>query len=766
MFKTNQSFLQILPNKKALYFVLITLLIGLSGVAFSAYLKVSGQTAEAQGDKPGETTAQQCPTCRPPTPQVIYAPLIDLREASSSEIVLNCRSSHVIDAVPTFYTDTGEPIVGQTISLKPAEMRFVDVMSLIPAEHRNRQKWGGMSLSYTGNSMEVWAQLTLHGIGQNGSTDVLFVVVNAQRSNVREAVWRMPKNAAATIALGNYSDSLAVATLTYSNGETEQVNVAPYATEIVKRRNNGQNQSDTKAESVRIESSGELGRLIPTGLVVSNNGGYASSIRFYDPQNIAQPNLYATNFRLKDSTPHLVLKNTSDNPVTAQPRFLPASGEGSGVVELPAVTIAANAIKEVDLTGLVTAAKTRADLDSVSVQIINSGAAGSLVGAINTTNNLTKVDYDIPLRDSGLTRNSAGGYTVRLDDDYSTILSITNVGEKSGKFTMQVNFDGGFYALYPQKLEPGATATFDIRNIRDQQIPDSEGRKLPLNFAFGQIRWSLVGAPQTRLIGRSEVVSKTDKVSSSYSCFVCCPNMYNNGWITPYTAEVEAGETFQFSSQQQDRDCYQNLYSPYPVEANWTINDDQIATVGFDGSTTAISEGDAYLTANWTGQFWWADATEACLPDEIPVNRTANLIVPSAILFKTLSNDVNSEIATFSQGIGSQTANVNLSGGRQVCTGSRTSFNITINFDLPPDAVSIFHPDSRTFVSDSETQQFQYLSFDFQDVSYSLRRGKMIINLRRVRPTAADNSIRIRITGGLQAGGSYNGNAKVTFTCP
>jgi hypothetical protein len=53
---------------------------------------------------------------------------------------------------------------------------------------------------------------------------------------------------------------------------------------------------------------------------------------------------------------------------------------------------------------------------------------------------------------------------------------------------MQVNFDGGFYALYPQKLEPGATKTFDIRKIRDQQIPDSQGRRLPLNFAFGQIR--------------------------------------------------------------------------------------------------------------------------------------------------------------------------------------------------------------------------------------------------------------------------------------
>ena len=75
--------------------------------------------------------------------------------------------------------------------------------------------------------------------------------------------------------------------------------------------------------------------------------------------------------------------------------------------------------KEINLTPLINAARNRQALDSVSVQIINSGRNGSLIGAANFTNSVTGVDYDIPLRDSGMTRNSAGGYPVRLDECYS-----------------------------------------------------------------------------------------------------------------------------------------------------------------------------------------------------------------------------------------------------------------------------------------------------------------------------------------------------------
>lgn len=132
MFGTHLSLLQTLPRKRFLHLIVLFIFIGLGNIATTFDAKVGAQTA-----------TQSCPTCRPPTPQVIYAPIIGLPETARSEIVLNSRSPQPIDVTPTFYTLEGMPIAGQVISLQPAEMRFVDVLSLIPEEHRNQHNWGG-----------------------------------------------------------------------------------------------------------------------------------------------------------------------------------------------------------------------------------------------------------------------------------------------------------------------------------------------------------------------------------------------------------------------------------------------------------------------------------------------------------------------------------------------------------------------------------------------------------------------------------------------
>jgi hypothetical protein len=596
-------------RKKLLRLTLLGLLIGLIGIISIPDYKVTGQ----------QSPVQSCPTCKPPAQQIIYTPLIESKELSYSEINLNCRSSHPIDVIPTFYTAEGMPVIGETIHLLPAEMRFIDIQSLIPTEHRGKHGWGGMSLSYTGNTMEVWAQMTLHGITKNGSVNSLFAVVDARRSNIREAVWRMPKNAVATIALGNYSDMPAAATLTFSSGDVEQINLAPYATEILQRKSNGQNVTKIEAESVTISSNGQTGRLITTGFVSLENGDFGSSIRFADPENVAQPNLYSTNFRLKDTAAHIVLKNTTTSPITARPRFLPMAGEGSGVVELPVVTIQPNAIKEVNLTTLMNVARTRPDFDSVGVQIINGGTAGSLIGAANFTNNVTGIDYDIPLRDSGTAQNSAGGYPIRLDDDYTTNLSITNVGDKAGQFTLQVNFGGGLYAMYPRELAPGETAVFDFRKIRDQQIPDSSGKVLPLNLAVAQIRWSMIGRAQTRMIGRSEIISKSGKVSSSYSCGVCCRNSYQSSRLTPDQVFAYFDDVTQFAAKETDTDCYGGQFYEYTVTyPTWSSSDTSVADFyGANGAAYALNDGGTQITATWDANYSIDNGSDGCM--DIPV---------------------------------------------------------------------------------------------------------------------------------------------------
>lgn len=90
--------------------------------------------AAAQNRNIKQSGARLCPTCPAPTQQTIYAPIFDLPEASGSEVVLNSRSPHVMDVTPTFYTAEGTPVTGETFQLQSAEIRTVDVKSLIPAE--------------------------------------------------------------------------------------------------------------------------------------------------------------------------------------------------------------------------------------------------------------------------------------------------------------------------------------------------------------------------------------------------------------------------------------------------------------------------------------------------------------------------------------------------------------------------------------------------------------------------------------------------------
>jgi hypothetical protein len=418
------------------------------------------------------------------------------------------------------------------ITLKPAEIRFVDTKSLIPKKERNRHKWGGMAFSYVGGFMEAWAQLTLHGIRGGGSVNVVFTVLSQKRSNTAEAVWWTPRGGSAVIALGNSSDQSVRANLSFASGESQFVDVRPFATEIV-RLNSDVHSSATadRVEAVSIKYVGPEGSLIPTGYTSSANGKFASMIRFYDARQIVQQHLYATNLRIKDARPHMVLRNVSTGFVTATPAFLPPSGDADQSVKLPPIQLAPSEVVEVDLDPLLKAASSRSDLGSVSVQVLNTGNAGSLIGALYGLNTQTRVAYDVPLRDSGPIRASTGAYPARLDGDYTTVVTISNTTNEPGDFTMQINYDGGHYVTGIIKVAPGGAKTYDIRELRDEQKPDVYGRPLPPDLKIAQVRWSVRG--KVRLNGRTEMVSVRDRVSSSYSCTVCCPPSTGSGFITP-----------------------------------------------------------------------------------------------------------------------------------------------------------------------------------------------------------------------------------------
>jgi hypothetical protein len=135
-----------------------------------------------------------------------------------------------MDVTPTFYTEDGDAIVGDSFQMQSAEVKTVDLKTLMPHRIQNRQNLGGMTLSYFGYPLEMWAQLRLMHVERGGSVDVTFVNLKDQRSNERNAVWQAPAHSHATLAIGNVGSETLNAELRFSSGELQSVQVAPFGT--------------------------------------------------------------------------------------------------------------------------------------------------------------------------------------------------------------------------------------------------------------------------------------------------------------------------------------------------------------------------------------------------------------------------------------------------------------------------------------------------------------------------------------------------------
>jgi hypothetical protein len=543
----------------------------------------------------GQSGGKSCPHCGPRSNQMIYLPLIDLPEAGGSEIVFNSRSPQEMDVTPTFYKLDGTAIIGDVVRIKSAEIRYADLKKLIPGKYRNDSDWGGMSLAYTGVTREMWAQFRLLRINGGSNVDEFFNVPSEVRSDLQEAVWWVPPQSTAVIALGNITDTATSATIRFGDGQERAVSLAPHATEIIRHAP----LFSTNSESVTIKITGAAGSVIPTGLITSANGSFNSVIRFYETKMANQSHLFGNGLRLAGTTPRLALMNTSSAPINVTPKFIPLEGaKAESPVTLPVLNLGSQQTVVVDLGPLMNAAQHRSDLDTVSVELSNKGAPGSLIGALYSSDKTTGVNYDVPLRDSGPVRTMTGSYPWKIDDDFTTIVYITNISDGPAGFMGEINYDGGKYMIDPRSLAAGETAVFDMRKAIADQKPDSAKRRLPVKVSGGQFKWAVRGVTGGKviLIGRAEMVSRSQRISTSYSCNDPCPPFYG-GSITPDSPTVEVESVDTMTSWET---AYYNggyTVGPYQVGAqSWTSDNPSVVTVP-GGICTALSPGFAGVRA-------------------------------------------------------------------------------------------------------------------------------------------------------------------------
>jgi hypothetical protein len=138
--------------------------------------------------------------------------------------------------------------------------------------------------------------------------------------------------------------------------------------------------------------------------------------------------------------------------------------------------------------------------------------------------------------------------------------------------------------------------------------------RLPLNASLGQFKWAIHGVTNGKLllIGRAEMVSRSMRISTSYSCNDPCPP-YIVGWINALDDFILVGDSQNTSAWQTA--YYDSGYNmgPYSSPAGWSLDSSAASMDPTSAHTTTVTGedaevgGDVVITADmgWQERYSW-----------------------------------------------------------------------------------------------------------------------------------------------------------------
>jgi hypothetical protein len=273
-----------------------------------------------------------------------------------------------------------------------------------------------------------------------------------------------------------------------------------------------------------------------------------------------------------------------------------------GVAQLPKTHLNPGEAASLDVEGAIRREIRSKKIAAASIEFDYTTAPGSVIMGAETVSTDANQVFRIPMWDVPAQRNGTGGYPWFIQGSSSTYVYIKNVSQKEQKYTFSLTYEGGDYSVGLKTIKVGETVVFDVRAMRDNQIPDERGQRISLEAKRGKIVWSVRGPNSLALLGRSEQVDLVKGISSNYACHMCCPNSVRNTWIDPISLDIFTGDVTSFRGVERDSTCYGGLTPPYYIGDLWTTDNANVAGVsgiGSDADVTAVNSGTATVSARW-----------------------------------------------------------------------------------------------------------------------------------------------------------------------
>lgn len=594
------------------------------GILFclSLWLLQSSRAQEASADANNLAASQAsptpCPTCGgdEDKPHTLAASYYSTKNGLTAVLMLNNKGPKPLEVKPTLYNLDGQQFELPVVMVEGESFREVDMREF--GIEGTAFDEGSLQLFHRGKDLVLGAQVKLINSQQSLIFEEKLLEISTEIGARRlEGVWYLPTpKTQVRLILSNTSIEAVPASILIDGIAPKQkspfaVTLNPHETRVfdVRRDISGNHGGKFKeVGGITIEHSSPAGALLARVLIDDAAAGYSSSLRFYDSQKAKSTRLHGAGVRLGEVngeklTPVIVARNTGDEPTRITGRIPYTTTDGqTGTVTIPAMRLARGETKIIETSAALKRSGIEQSIVTAGLEFEYTGVPGSVVMSAQSMTKSGDHAFQVPLWDIKAQRSSTGGYPWNVEGTLSTMVYLKNVTDHTQRYVMEVGFAGGQhgYTTGSKTIEAGQTLIIDVRNLRDEQVPDANGRTIPLNASRGQIHWSARSIDALPIIGRSEQVDLANGISSSYACQNCCQDTFNMGWIESITFGIVISEgTSQYTAFEQDISCYGELLAPFNPYPFWNSADWSVAACDSSGLVTGQTPGTTSIQASW-----------------------------------------------------------------------------------------------------------------------------------------------------------------------
>lgn len=716
----------------------------------------------------------------PGKPHLLASSYYNVNENFDATLTLNNKGPQPLEVQLTLFNLAGERLDILPVTVEANSHRVVNLRDYALAGTTFQE--GSLQVVYHGKDLEMGAQVKIVDAARGLIFDEQLVEPAMMFASSRlEGVWWMPSRACdVRLVLSNTTAELLTVTANVDGHapkakEPMTLALLPHETRIVDMNREGAGAKGGPAGlvgGISVEHSGPKGALIGRVLIQATATGYSAVAELVDPQKAKSSELHGTGLRLgsvagEELTPIIVARNTGDAATILTGRIPYSMKDGSAsAVSLPEIRLAPGETKLVNLPNGLRRSGIAENVASAGLEFEYASEPGSVVMSALSIGKSGGQVFRVPLINPAAMPSSTGGYPWYIEGDSSTVAYVKNVTDEPHQYTLQLTFLGGVYSLGLKTIEAGQTMALDIRDLRDNGVPDARGRTIPPDAARGQVMWSWSQQEEDEaalgLIGRAEQADITRGLSSSYACVNCCPNSFAEGWVTPTPITGFVGDATDCDAMQQDENCYGTLLTPYSRSAAWTSNNLSVATIDGGGWASAVGVGSAYLRASWntyvySGAGGYCDSTRITPFAEAFCEVLAAEVRYTRVTAKTRTSSETS--ANFTHGIGTDTADLNYPD----CPGN-DRVSVIVSFSLPENAASLSA--SRSTVRLEPNSKYNLISVNAPEM-YDNRASGFIefVLQRKTDNSGSSNKVRVKIEGSYYNGDALGGNGTVNMIC-